>query len=54
MMAGFLFGDTMNMTIEVYEQAVHRAIKELAVTLQRPIKPSFEKPPVGGPILIRS
>jgi hypothetical protein len=39
------------MTIEVYEQAVHRALKEAAVVLQRPIaQPLSEKIPVGKPI----
>jgi hypothetical protein len=40
----------MYMTVEMYEQAVHKALKEAAIVLLRPIKPLSEIAPVGTPI----
>jgi hypothetical protein len=33
----------MNMTVEMYAQAIHRAMKETAIYLQMPIEPLSEK-----------
>ena len=46
MMAGFLLEIRMNMTVEMYEQAVAKAMKEVALFHQKPIRPSIEKLPV--------
>jgi len=40
----------MIMTVEMYEQAVDRAMKAIALSHQRPIKPLTEKFPGHKPI----